>query len=153
MSMQHAQYVLLFLVLVVNSVRFQILRSYTLLLKLPVFMYSFWCLVTMNWFTIIIIDKILGHWQDYVLWGLGWGGGGLGLMIGLPRPAWSGLLDGPFLFILLFLGTTAGGFLEGVGSGGFDLWVWPFNCLFGFWYLHTKLYTLAQALHKNSEIL
>ena len=31
--MQHAQYVLLFLVLVVNSDRFWILQSYTLLLK------------------------------------------------------------------------------------------------------------------------
>ena len=56
-------------------------------------------------------------------------------MIGLPGAAlyaWSGLLDGLFLFILLFLGTTVGGFLGTVGSGGFDLWAWPFNCLLGF---------------------
>ena len=56
-------------------------------------------------------------------------------MMGLPGAAlyaWSGLLHGLFLLILLFLGTTAGGFLGTVGGGGFDLWAWPFNCLLGF---------------------
>ena len=41
MSMQHVQYVLLFLVLVANSDWFQILQSYTLLLKPPVFMHPY----------------------------------------------------------------------------------------------------------------
>ena len=36
MSTQHAQYVLLFLVLVINSDQFQILQSYTVLLQLPI---------------------------------------------------------------------------------------------------------------------
>ena len=40
MSMQHAQYVLLFLVLAINSDWFQNFQSYTLLLKLPVLMHS-----------------------------------------------------------------------------------------------------------------
>ena len=39
MSTQHAQYVLLFLVLVVNSDRFQILWSYTLLLYPSIIMH------------------------------------------------------------------------------------------------------------------
>ena len=46
MPMQHAQYVLLFLVLAVNSDQFQRLQSYTLLLKLPVLMHSWrWLLM------------------------------------------------------------------------------------------------------------
>ena len=40
MSTQHAQHMLLLLVLVVKSNKFQILLSYTLLLKLPVLMRS-----------------------------------------------------------------------------------------------------------------
>ena len=47
MSMQRAQGVLLFLVLVVNSTRFRILCSYTLLLYLPVLMRS--CLRLCRW--------------------------------------------------------------------------------------------------------
>ena len=43
--MQLCSYVLLFLVLVVNSDQFQILQSYTLLLKPPVLMYSYWMLL------------------------------------------------------------------------------------------------------------
>ena len=49
--MQHAQYVLPFLVLVVNSDRFQVLRSYTLLLY------------------VFLIDLVLGglHTQSWVI--------------------------------------------------------------------------------------
>ena len=42
MSTQHAQYVLQFLVLAVNSTQFQILESYTLLLQ-PVVLVCFCC--------------------------------------------------------------------------------------------------------------
>ena len=41
MSTQHVQYVLSFLVFVVNSNQFQILQSYTLLLKLPILVVAF----------------------------------------------------------------------------------------------------------------
>ena len=47
--MQHAQCMLIFLVLVGNFAQFRILRSYMLLLKSPVLMcswYSIWCLAS-----------------------------------------------------------------------------------------------------------
>ena len=53
-----AQYVLLFIVLVINSDRFQILRSYMLLLKPPILMRS---VCYMFWNLLLVLYKVVYH--------------------------------------------------------------------------------------------
>ena len=80
MSTQHVQYMLLFLVLAVNSDQFQILRSYTLLLKPPIlkrsyrFYYPFYPAVTHvrnNTVDLFPLTKLQGTESWVGAWGRG----------------------------------------------------------------------------------